>query len=205
MGRTLFSWKRKSGWRLLADAILALGLLLSTTLAGCGRGIDPGLADRGEFEKFFQNYLVYAKAHGVPTEGDQALRIEFADLNSTEVGRCETGFLQGRIVYIDRVRWKDMSDGSKEALVLHELGHCLLNRGHRTDKFPADDPDMPGAQKSLMYPYATSGYRYESHKTYYLDELFANRGTRSAEASPKSHGPCAGCHADPNAALSTPL
>jgi len=151
-------------------ALLLLGLLANN---GCGGGINPGLADRGEFEVYFQRFLTYAAEHKVSTRGDDGLRIEFSDLKSTEVGRCETGFLSGRIVYIDRTRWEVMVDGSREALILHELGHCLLGRGHVSTKFPEEDETMPGLPRSLMYPLAMSGTRFNTHKKYYVDELFS--------------------------------
>lgn len=149
-------------------------------VTACGRGIDAGQAHRGEFEVYFQRFLTYAKEHGRTVEGAEVLRIEFDDLRSTEVGRCETGFLQGRIVYVDRSRWLSMNDLSKEALILHELGHCLLDRSHTSERFPADDRNMPGLPVSLMYPYATAGSRYQKYKDYYLNELFSQTGLRHA-------------------------
>ena len=167
-----------------AARALALGVALAL-LFGCGRGIDPGLAERGVFEPYFQRFLDYARERDVAVPGAEILRIELAELRSSEVGRCETGFLQGRIVYIDRVRWESMSDASREALILHELGHCLLDRGHRTERFAEDAPTMGGLPKSLMFPYAAAGSRYLEYQTYYLDELFAAGQRRSGQASPE--------------------
>jgi hypothetical protein len=66
----------------------------------------------------------------------------------------------------------------REALIFHELGHCLLGRGHTTDTLPNGDP------KSIMIPnnirlYGPCVYQIgdpDCNKTYrrqyYLDELF---------------------------------
>lgn len=65
-----------------------------------------------------------------------------------------------------------------EALVFHELGHCILGRLHLNDQMPNGDP------KSLMVEnnvgvYAPCLYAIEDEpcdntfkRTYYLDELF---------------------------------
>jgi hypothetical protein len=184
-----------------ARRALACLLVLGTVL-GCGGGIDAGLARRGEFEPYFQRFLGYARDRGMRFPGAEVLRIEFRDLRSTEVGRCESGFLQGRIVYIDRNRWKSMSDSSREALMLHELGHCLLGRGHRGERFDEDEATMPGLPKSLMFPYATAGTRYLEHQEYYLDELFAAEHRRralsghdDASDAARRHEPHEGCQA----------
>jgi hypothetical protein len=79
--------------------------------------------------------------------------------------------------------WQNEPDQNKEALIFHELGHCLLNRGHKDDVFPS------GAPKSLMItqidgPYQPCDYVLSDdpeavkkcnltvRRPYYLDELF---------------------------------
>lgn len=165
---------------------VACMLVLSIVL-GCGRGIDTGLARRGEFEPYFRRFLNYARERGMRFPGAEALPIEFRDLHSTEAGRCESGFLQGRIVYINRSQWESMSDSSREALLLHELGHCLLDRDHRAERFAEDEATMPGLPKSLMFPYVTAGPRYLEHQKYYLDELFSTAHRRRT-LSPHNDG-----------------
>jgi hypothetical protein len=77
--------------------------------------------------------------------------------------------------------WKNISENDKEALVFHELGHCLLNRiAHKNDTF-AD-----GSPKSIMVAnntdlYGPCIYTFDENPTlcnktnrrkYYIDELF---------------------------------
>lgn len=79
------------------------------------------------------------------------------------------------------VCWKNISENDKEALVFHELGHCLLNRiAHKNDTF-AD-----GSPKSIMVAnntdlYGPCIYTFDENPTlcnktnrrkYYVDELF---------------------------------
>ena len=58
----------------------------------------------------------------------------------------------------------------REELIYHELGHCLLNRGHDKTKLFVDYPG--GRPKSIMYPYVF-GYwgEYGLHREYYIKEL----------------------------------
>lgn len=51
-------------------------------------------------------------------------------------------------------------------LLEHELGHCVLGRGHTSD---LDDNLEP---VSIMYPYIFHGTHYQDNHQYYLDELF---------------------------------
>jgi hypothetical protein len=77
--------------------------------------------------------------------------------------------------------WKTISDNDKEALVFHELGHCLLNRiTHKNDTF------ANGSPKSIMVAnntdlYGPCIYAFDENPTlcnktnrrkYYVDELF---------------------------------
>jgi len=47
-------------------------------------------------------------------------------------------------IAIDREVWDRSNESSKEWLVYHELGHCVLDRSHRNDRFEN------GMWKSLM-------------------------------------------------------
>jgi hypothetical protein len=69
----------------------------------------------------------------------------------------------------------------RETLIFHELGHCLLGRGHTTDTLANGDP------KSIMIPnditlYGPCVYQIGGddcdktyRRTYYLDELFDSK------------------------------
>lgn len=71
-------------------------------------------------------------------------------------------------IRIDKNYWDRINANEKEFVIYHELGHCLLNRGH------LDDMDDNGLCISIM----TSG-EFECQKRYnqntrnrYLEELF---------------------------------
>jgi len=64
--------------------------------------------------------------------------------------------------------WLDQSEATREALIFHELGHALLNRPHRDDRFDN------GLVKSLMVTGMLGPYNAFTPilRTYLVDELF---------------------------------
>ena len=69
-------------------------------------------------------------------------------------------------IKIDRTDYALLSNVRREALLFHELGHCLLNRVHDDDTY--DD----GRPKSLMNKYIIGEYYYSSYYDEYMRELF---------------------------------
>lgn len=148
----------------------------------CGRGVSGPAADRGEFEPYFQKFERYSNEMGRSTFGDDTMSIAFAKLNENEAGRCEWHILKGRRILIDPDKWKGMDDLTREALVNHELGHCLLRREHQEgtthipDIRPVTENKYNEAEfvgpKSLMNPTALPGTVYQRNREYYIKELF---------------------------------
>lgn len=72
------------------------------------------------------------------------------------------------LIIIDKEFWDRAKQPSREELVFHELGHCILNREHRDDamayseKFPA----------SIMNSYTISPDTYTRFRDHYIVELF---------------------------------
>lgn len=63
------------------------------------------------------------------------------------------------IIYINELKWNEVSDATKEHILIHELGHALLNRGHEIDS-------------SFMSYEITAEYIRGNEKILY-DELFS--------------------------------
>lgn len=70
-------------------------------------------------------------------------------------------------VYIDIDAWNRFSDLLREALVFHELGHCLLRRPHCNVEFR-------GRPISIMRHHLILLKHYERFRDNYIDELFAS-------------------------------
>ncbi|HUV84453.1 MAG TPA: putative metallopeptidase [Methanosarcinales archaeon] len=86
------------------------------------------------------------------------------NLLDVTIGVCYSGSDTPRIV-IDKSYWADATDTQKEVLMFHELGHCILGRGHDTR---LDNGKVP---VSVMYPTIFT-FWYTKKRKYYLDELF---------------------------------
>lgn len=95
--------------------------------------------------------------------------VSFSNLPFPQVGLCKlysTGYWE---VVVDKTYWKTASHESRMGLILHELGHCVLKRGH-DDSIITDGADQ--VPKSLMYPYNFYNKSYTFMWNYYSKELF---------------------------------
>lgn len=162
------------------DLTILLTYLIFVGIAGCGSpqksypdpapGIDPRL----------QEYVDRFEEYAYQFYGDINFRMPpmDIDLGSTEalksdtpghvtVGWCRRGFGKHKIM-ISEDHWKRYSESSREMLMFHELGHCVLGRGHRDIVTPLDRP------VSIMNSVMFSDYFYEQDRDYYIEELFTN-------------------------------
>lgn len=101
------------------------------------------------------------------------LKIRIASLDSwgdTTIGLCEWSNSVRRVTF-DPDFFDRVSDTQKLLLSHHELGHCILDRGHRTSVIPFSDGH--NHQASIMYPSIFGSNQYLTHREYYLDELFS--------------------------------
>lgn len=89
---------------------------------------------------------------------------------SNVLGQCYTYSDDSRQIIIDQDSWEELDELEKEFLIMHELGHCVLNRGH------ADDRDNNNECISIMQSGTTNcRYRYDqNNREELLDELFNN-------------------------------
>jgi hypothetical protein len=89
---------------------------------------------------------------------------ELDEPNAYVLGQCDTTGHQD-MIKIDPNRWQNLGPGSREELMFHELGHCVLGRPH------CDPP--PGVSRlSIMDTYIGSDYDYLNNRQRYVNELF---------------------------------
>lgn len=148
-------------------------------ITGCGK--------LGSIEEETRPYLDVFKglaaARGLDLDYDE-LSISFADLKDNIAGTC---YSNGHID-IDPEIWKRYGDDEREVLIFHELGHCLLNRGHTSGNF-SDNAPVSIMNPTIMYPVF-----YRRRKDYYRSELFDNArlivGLRHAITNHNEHTDC---------------
>jgi hypothetical protein len=99
--------------------------------------------------------------------------IKLTTLEGNTVGLCYSYSDGSREIELDVDYWTRANDSMKEELVMHELGHCVLNRDHKeTIVFsPKENENIP---VSIMFPYVF-GHRfyYQKYNDYFLNELKA--------------------------------
>lgn len=75
------------------------------------------------------------------------------------------------IIMVDRDWWNWAAPETREQVIFHELGHCVLDRrGHIDDSVHYAGEIIP---RSIMTTMLFSDYYYLKFRKYYIDELFA--------------------------------
>lgn len=86
-----------------------------------------------------------------------------------------------RQVVISKEWWDKMPEADKEVLIFHELGHCVLDRGHTDSRLASGRP------ASVMNTYHIGGGNYTSIYGYYLSELFNKPALATASFSSSAY------------------
>lgn len=74
------------------------------------------------------------------------------------VGECASGGVTPKVTIL-RSFWNRSGDSHKELVIFHELGHCVLNKGHTKE---------PG----IMAGAIVEDFIYNAKRTEYLDAFF---------------------------------
>lgn len=134
-----------------------------------------------EVEPFVQAFREAAQQRNQTIQTDNLI-ITFGTINGHDVcGEClrQAGQTPRITLSLDRNCWQDADHNERECLVFHELGHCLLNRNHRTDRFPKGqyaslmNPDDVGVYATCRYDLGGDACDKRPRRSYYHDELFA--------------------------------
>ncbi len=132
-----------------------------------------------DVEPYVQAFRDAMLSHNQAVATDNLIITFGTALGEDVCGQCllESGKTPRITLNQDTYCWQKASANERECLVFHELGHCLLGRGHRAERFPNK------AYVSLMNPddigvYATCRYPLDDvcdkrpRRSYYVDELF---------------------------------
>lgn len=114
---------------------------------------------------------------------DTNLSMKFGAVDSDQtIAVCELYYTQEyqesnitrREIVVNEAFWGN-DEALKDNFMTHELGHCLLFRGHVTEKIMIDSTEAPS---SIMHPNPITMMTglgpefYYNHINYYLNELF---------------------------------
>jgi hypothetical protein len=89
--------------------------------------------------------------------------VRFEDMEKNTIAACVLLAPGSPYIKINKDNWINLSDLEREQTIFHELGHCMLGRGHEEDK-----------SESIMYPYAISEEEYKLNRAKFIEELFRN-------------------------------
>ena len=123
---------------------------------------------------FFQRFEEQAAERGLSIDLNQLDLIgDLQDLPGENVGgQCTYHSNNSNLVTIDEPLFNQLSDLFREFIIFHELGHCVLGRGHREDAHPN------GSCISLMrsgLEDCRDNYNPATRASY-IDELFFPQG-----------------------------
>ncbi len=141
------------------------------------RGIIPGLCllivscaaphpvtEFGEFERYVAVFEHKSMMEGKPHYVDNLI-IEFGPMDPPTVGICMTGGSINPTIHIKKEYWDVISETSRLNLMLHEMGHCVLDRDHNITM-------ISGRPMSIMYPNMFPDIFYHNYNWAYDHELF---------------------------------
>lgn len=175
MGREAVLDRNATRWTVVVFLVCFIGACSKTV-------IGPNI-NHGTFEPYFQRFVADAAKYGRNISDDEAVLVVFGTIDGASgdvAGQCQTNPLTGNKIVIKEDTWNGLDDGSKESLIFHEFGHCILNRGHIATSDMVSPPfaDPSGSYTtipaSIMYPSFPSGPMYLLYQDYYLNELFSN-------------------------------
>ena len=123
-----------------------------------------------DLTSYFKSFQDEALQHGIIVDYDAAnVTAEIQNLNQGSVaGTCTTNGQDLQHITIDKEFWDQATHLIKEMIIFHELGHCILGRGHKEDSFEN------GVCQSIMRSGLGScndAYIEES-RPYFITELF---------------------------------
>ena len=119
------------------------------------------------FELYVKTFEQDLARFGCPQKIEN-ISVSLQDLGRVDgsiIGLCLRG-LFNRSVSIDRGAWLGASDEERKGLIYHELGHCVLGRGHEDGEFV-----LTRRAKSLMNSFAVTRWQFD--EDYYLEDLFS--------------------------------
>lgn len=158
-------------------------LIALLLLGGCDRNEDfkPVYDVPEEIQPLVDSFIHEAAIRGV-TVSITNLIVTYDDNPANAVcGSCNSSVPSNDIQKIITIRseapcWIEQLE--LEALVFHELGHCILGRLHLNDLLPNGDPkslmiaDNVGLYAPCLYPIDGEPCDNSFKRDYYLDELF---------------------------------
>ena len=155
-------------------------ILIAFMITACA----PPVAKQSElsvdpvFQPYVNSFVAKSKEEGRPVTVDNlVIRL---DPSMTGPGNGSTGWILGvctigsntPTIRVNPFFWnnKNYSNADREELIFHEMGHCVLGRGHTSNTITT--VDGAALAESIMNPYHLGARKYTISYNYYMQELF---------------------------------
>lgn len=157
------------------------------SLIGTMVSIDP------TFQPYVDRFIEVAKEQGKDIQiNNLIVSFDKKVIEAKALGICTTGNGITPTITINPEAWKYWDDNnmesSKEQVMFHELGHCVLNREHNEVTVKTLDTNS-NIQVSIMFPYFMDSKYYEGNYNHYVNELFYPMTTGDLYANNDSEYP----------------
>lgn len=160
-----------------------LVVLLLTSLTGCQRSSQPEpiqYSVPAEIESYIQSFRDEATKRKNPVSTVNLIVNYGISQREDVCGQCvlEAGKPPTITLNKEGSCWQQANQHERECLLFHELGHCLLKRTHKTDRFPMGayislmNPDNISIYATCRYPIGDDVCDKRPRRDYYVDELF---------------------------------
>lgn len=133
-------------------------LIILAVTSGCGKAT---INIEDDLVAYYNSFIRDAKAEGFDFTSFP-ITIEFGDTSGTIAAVCSRSNSVPKIT-VRRTFWDNVNDSMKKELIFHELGHCILNRGHDSTF------QQSGGPTSIMFPNVFE--ISDSDWPYYVHEL----------------------------------
>lgn len=149
--------------------IRSLTLVSVMTLFAFSCGKAPVFEVEPEFMPYVNQFQGTAAQYGYSGKISE-LVVKFGPMsNALERAYCDLVDGEPPTVVVNTKVWQELDAASRESLMFHELGHCILKRIHISER------SSLGTPVSVMNPYAIDSETYEKHRDGYVAELFTGK------------------------------
>ena len=164
-------------------SVSLLSLFLSAMINGCSKEVDfvPVYDVPAEYQPFVDAFIREALDRGHSIEIDNLIIDYNGNIEAPHCAGCNSASIEKNIQKIVSINpnlkcW--FTEEDREALIFHELGHCILGRIHDNGRLPNGDlkslmneTDL-SVYSSCIYPIDNGPCDNSFKRSYYLDELF---------------------------------
>ncbi len=114
---------------------------------------------------YHERFKTFGQTYGA-NYGNRTVTFGFRRFFGSTIGMCSFSSSGRNHVDFSTSAWNKGSDAFKEMLAFHELGHCLLGRGHKNSTHSGGRPE------SIMNSWLFDQKTYLANRDQYLKELF---------------------------------